>query len=187
MESNELRHINLFRTSALMKWLWKTVGLLALGCLGFGLANGQAPSDDEKGKQLVEKMCSSCHEPAGWSHSKEEWEGIVPDHAARGGVSPSEADVRLTVAYLTRHFGAAQVASNTQAASGNLSAEGAKGEKLYEKACGGCHSAGGGWVHTKEEWEAIAPEMASRSGEALTDSDLSVLVSYLTAKFGPKN
>jgi hypothetical protein len=88
-----------------MRLICKLLFIVVAGSGAF--LGAQAQDDDAKGKKLVEDMCAACHEPAGWMHSKEEWEAIVPDHAARGGATPTEGELKLLVAYLTRHFGSA--------------------------------------------------------------------------------
>jgi mono/diheme cytochrome c family protein len=64
-----------------------------------------AGSEDEKGKKLLDQVCTPCHEPAGWMKSRSEWEVIAPDHAARGGHALADADMKTLVDYLTKHFG----------------------------------------------------------------------------------
>ena len=151
----------------------KTSSLLAMSFVSLLLAaSGQAPSDDDKAKKLIDSHCASCHEPAGWMHTKEDWEAIVPDMAAKGGTSPSEGEAMIMVAYLTRHFGPGEAASDEE-----------KGKKLLDQVCASCHDASG-WMHTKSEWEVIAPDHAARGGQTLTEDQMKLLVAYLTKHFG---
>jgi cytochrome c2 len=144
------------------------------------IAAGQGQSEAEKGTELVDRYCASCHVVEGWVHSKEEWEYIVPDMAARGGDYPSDSDTASMVDYLARHFG-----TGGAAPAGNQSAaDDGKGQKLLEGACLPCHEASG-WMRSRDEWEVIAPDHAARGGVALSEADMKVLVDYLTRHYGP--
>lgn len=163
-----------------MKTMWKTSWFLGLVYVGFIFAaNGQSPSDEEKGKKLVVSMCASCHEVTGWVHSKEDWEFIVPDMAGKGGEAPNAADAKLMVAYLTKHFGAGQDPSGSQASSDDE-----KGKNLLERTCVSCHQAGP-WMHSKGEWEGVVLEHPTTGGSNLTEDEMRLLVTYLTKNFGP--
>ena len=180
VEEHDIEILTYFGIERPMKPIRKISWLLGLAFVALLVAaNGQAPSDVDQGKKLVDKMCASCHTPGGWMHSKEDWEFIVPDMAAKGGEPPGENEAKLMVAYLARKFGMDQEASGTQASS-----EDEKGKKLLERTCLSCHESGG-WMHTKGEWEGIAPDHASRGGLTLTEEEMKLLVAYLTRHFGP--
>ncbi len=170
-----------------MKPALKIGSLLLVSFVFFFLAaSGQAPSDDEKGKKLVDTHCASCHEPTGWAHTKEDWEGIAPDMAAKGGTSPNESELKLMVSYLARHFGPGDAAAETQAKPADQAASDEEaGKKLLDQVCASCHDAAG-WMHTKSEWEVIAPDHASRGGQTLKEEQMKLLVAYLTKHFGSK-
>ena len=94
-----------------MKLAWIYPMLFALAG-----ASAQAPAVDQKdverlpegpGKELVGKICMSCHDSGNFRrarHSSEEWSDSVADMVERGA-SGTPAEFEAVVAYLAKNFG----------------------------------------------------------------------------------
>ena len=84
------------------------IAISTLSLAGFALsaANGD-DLPDGKGRDIVLRMCSNCHEierVSGVRNSKKQWTNVVDDMVSRGAEG-SEEDVNSVIGYLTRNFG----------------------------------------------------------------------------------
>jgi cytochrome c553 len=63
-----------------------------------------------------------------------------------------------------------------------------EGKEVAERVCGACHGVETvvSERHTKTEWQKISDDMVARGADA-TDSELKVIVEYLTKNYGPKD
>src|ERR1700737_958610 len=88
---------------------------------------------EAKGKAVVEKVCSVCHEPtavAKYRKSKEDWQAVIDDMVTRGA-DATDQEFDTVIDYLAKCFGPA-VKINTIAA-GDLE----KHSALSNKEAGG--------------------------------------------------
>jgi competence ComEA-like helix-hairpin-helix protein len=114
----------------------------ALAALAFGVLVGaqekQSALPDGAGKDVVQKLCSSCHEVEaviGSRRTRIGWERNVDDMISRGAEG-SDEDMSLVVEYLTRYFGKLNVNTATTAdmeKSLNLSAKEAQAIAEYRE------------------------------------------------------
>jgi competence ComEA-like helix-hairpin-helix protein len=114
----------------------------ALAALAFGVLVGaqekQSALPDGAGKDVVQKLCSSCHEVEAVIASRRTrigWERNVDDMISRGAEG-SDEDMSLVVEYLTRYFGKLNVNTATTAdmeKSLNLSAKEAQAIAEYRE------------------------------------------------------
>jgi len=99
--------------------------LIPAGSVVIPAARAQAQTEIEnlpeaKGKDVVEKVCSVCHEPQAVSKyrkSKDDWSAVIDDMVTKGA-DASDADLDIIIGYLAKCFGPA-VNVNT-AAAGDL-------------------------------------------------------------------
>jgi competence protein ComEA len=73
---------------------------------------------DAKGKAVVEKVCSVCHEPTAvgkYRKSKEDWQAVIDDMVTRGA-DATDQEFDTVIDYLAKCFGPA-VKINTIAAA----------------------------------------------------------------------
>lgn len=72
--------------------------------------NGEAPLPDGKGKDLVQKDCTSCHAANLWTkqhNTKQQWSDVIEDMVSKG-LDASDDDIATMTAYLTTNFGPAK-------------------------------------------------------------------------------
>ena len=94
--------------------LKRQICLLAALCV-LPAAWGQSELPDGPGRQVVQKICASCHEiesVIGSRRTKIGWQQITEDMVARGAEG-SEAEIAAVVAYLTTYFGKVNVNTAT--------------------------------------------------------------------------
>jgi len=62
---------------------------------------------EAKGKDVVERVCSACHEPQAVSRfrkSKDDWSAVIDDMVTKGA-DGSDADFETIISYLAKCFG----------------------------------------------------------------------------------
>jgi competence protein ComEA len=83
------------------------VMLLALACAPAADEKDAARLPDGPGKELVGKICISCHDSGNFRKARftsEEWSDSVEDMVQRGATGTS-AEIEAVVAYLAKNFG----------------------------------------------------------------------------------
>jgi competence ComEA-like helix-hairpin-helix protein len=89
-----------------MRRVMFAISTLSLAGFALSAANGD-DLPDGKGRDIVLRMCSNCHEierVSGVRNSKKQWTNVVDDMVSRGAEG-SEEDVNSVIGYLTRNFG----------------------------------------------------------------------------------
>ena len=93
-----------------MRWAFSVVSLGSFAVL----LSAQVDLPDDKGKDVVERMCVKCHSAtqfSGRKYTKSRWADVVDDMVSRGAEG-SDDEVKTVLSYLTRNFGR-QVNVNT--------------------------------------------------------------------------
>ncbi len=102
-----------------------TVFLIPAGSLVNPAVRAQTQTEVEnlpeaKGKDVVEKVCSVCHEAQAVSRfrkSKDDWSAVIDDMVTKGA-DASDADLDIIIGYLAKCFGPA--VNVNMAAAGDL-------------------------------------------------------------------
>lgn len=155
--------------------------ILALGTAG-APGRGQQRFPEGKGLASLEAKCLSCHEAdlitqqrlsrAGWTREV--------DKMIRWGTELSESEKQESIEYLSAHFGPRPV----NAKRADQSAE-ARGLAIFNAKCLSCHEADlteqqrltrAGWVREVDKM--------IRWGADVSESEKSVLVDYLSERYG---
>ena len=84
---------------------WMAIaGLMAAGFGAAQSAENKLPEGE--GKQVTERVCSACHaidSVVSERHSKDEWQKVIDDMAARGA-DATDAELKQIVEYLAKYF-----------------------------------------------------------------------------------
>ncbi len=158
-------------------WIWATVAVAAMT-----LAAAQELPEGP-GKKLLEDKCTACHDVSLVTEkraSREGWAETV-QMMKLSGAELNEAETTTLVDYLVANLGPAGAAP---AAAGGLPA--GEGKQIVENSCTQCH--GVDYVtdahYSKDQWTEVVVRM-KLSGAPVEDSQVPVLVDYLTRNFGP--
>ncbi len=131
----------------------------------------QAPAEPDKGEQLMNASCASCHDLRPIQTEAldaDGWKSVVATMVDKGA-EIGEADVPVLVTYLATNFGPLP--------------EGA-GKKILLNTCTVCHDLlrVKRTTATPEEWEDTLGAMLNE-GAMLSDQDFPVLLAYLARNF----
>jgi competence protein ComEA len=142
-------------------------------------AGAQSGLPDDKGKDLVVKVCTGCHSAtvfSGHEGSLEHWQSTIDLMIARGAKG-SDAEFEQIAQYLARHFG--YVPRSSDLPDG-------PGKKLVETICGPCHGVEllSGRHGTPESWAATVNNMVRRGAKG-SDAEFEQIIAYLSEHFGP--
>ena len=137
-------------------------------------AAGQNPPRAEKGEQIMNEACMSCHDfrPIDTQAlDKDGWTKLVKTMIDKGA-NVSTEDTRVLVEYLVKKHGPLPNGA---------------GKKILLETCTLCHDLGRVREHsgTREEWEGLLVHMLGE-GAPLADEDFEVLLNYLARNFGPR-
>ena len=161
-------------------WIWIT---LATAAMAFAAVQ-EAQLPEGAGKKLLEDKCTLCHDISLVTEkraSKEGWAETV-QMMKLSGAELNDAETTTLVDYLAANLGPAGAAP---AAAGGLPA--GDGKQIVENSCTQCH--GVDYVtdahYSKEQWTEVVERM-KLSGAPVEDSQVPVLVDYLTRNFGPR-
>src|SRR6266436_1667969 len=122
-------------------------------------AAGQNPPRAEKGEQIMNEACMSCHDFRPIDTQAQDKDGNV-----------STEDTPVLVEYLVKKHGPLPNGA---------------GKKILLETCTLCHDLGRVREHsgTREEWEGLLVHMMGE-GAPLADEDFEVLLNYLARNFG---
>jgi cytochrome c5 len=147
---------------------WICVAILTTAAAG---AAGQVSSQPDKGEQLMNASCTSCHDLRPiqtQALDSEGWNGVVTAMVDKGA-QIDKSDIPPLVEYLTRNYGPLP--------EGN-------GKKILLTTCTVCHDLlrVKRTAATREEWEDTLGAMLNE-GAMLSEQDLPVLLNYLARNF----
>jgi cytochrome c5 len=161
-------------------WFWTSAAMAAMAFAA--VQEAQLPEGD--GKKIIEEKCVICHDVMPITEkraSKDDWAETI-QRMKLSGADLDDAQTNTLVEYLAMNLGPA---GSTASAGGGLP-EGA-GKQIIETACTGCH--GVDYVtdarYSKDQWQEVIDRM-KLSGAAVGDSEVPVLLDYLTRNFGPR-
>jgi cytochrome c5 len=148
---------------------WMCVAVLALAAAAG--AAGQTSTQPDKGEQLMNTSCTSCHDLRPiqtQALDAEGWNGVVAAMVDKGA-QIDKADIPALVEYFTKNFGPLP--------------EGA-GKKILLTTCTVCHDLlrVKRTAATPEEWEDTLGAMLNE-GAMLSEQDFPVLLNYLARNF----
>jgi cytochrome c5 len=149
--------------------LW--IGVAILTTTAAALGAGQGAAQPDKGEQLMNASCTSCHDLRPiqtQALDTEGWTGVVAAMVDKGA-QIEKADVPVLVEYFTKNFGPLP--------------EGA-GKKILLTTCTVCHDLlrVKRTAATREEWEDTLGAMLNE-GAMLSEQDFPVLLNYLARNF----
>ena len=174
-----------------MKWLFGKTAMwllatIATAAVAFGLGQ-DASLPEGAGKVILEGACTKCHNldrVKAKHYDRESWQGIVESmRDKKDGAEVSEDDIKVLAEYLAKNFG--EVAGD--AAADKSASSGGEGKKILEANCTVCHGLDQveGQAMSKDDWKTLV-EMMIALGAQLKDSEVPVLVDYLSAAYPKK-
>jgi len=157
-----------------LKGLSGKAGRCAAAAAAFGLALTAAAQEPDKGEQLVNASCISCHDLRPievQALDKDGWTNVV-NAMVEKGASVEKADLPVLIDYLVDNHGPLP--------------EGA-GKKILLNNCTLCHDLKRVRRHgaSKEDWADTLSAMLNE-GAMLSDEELPVLLNYLARNFKPQ-
>lgn len=176
-----------------------SLSVLGVLSLGFCLAVAQDAGQDARGRQVLEAVCSGCHELDTVYQARRnavQWAATVDDMIARGApVLEGERD--LIVQFLSANYSAearsgssapaAQAASTPATPATAMSPE-VRGRQVLMEACTVCHELD--FVYqsrrTRSEWEETVGDMMGR-GALLLEGERELLLDFLATRYGRPN
>lgn len=161
-------------------WIWTTIAMTAMAFA----AVQEVKLPEGAGKKILDDKCTVCHDLSLITEkraSREAWAETV-QMMKLSGADVNDAETTTLVDYLAANLGPA---GSAPAAAGGLPA--GDGKRIVEGTCTSCH--GVDYItdahYSKDQWTEVVERM-KLSGAAVQDSEMPVLVDYLTKNFGPR-
>ena len=141
-----------------------------VGIVLFAAVAGHAQLPPGEGKQIVESVCSSCHQlnvVTNKKLSEPEWRNVVFSMIDRGATLSKE-ETAAAAGYLAKNFGKYD-----------------RAKELVEDICSSCHELRRirSQQLSREQWLDLIKGMLSE-GAAVTDQETAMIVDYLATNFG---
>ena len=156
--------------------MWAKTGLLLCAAIAAGtiaVSAGQATQQADKGEQILNASCTSCHDlrlTQVQALDKEGWTNLVETMMQRGADVPRD-DVPVLIDYLFANHGPMPDGP---------------GRNIVLNICTMCHDLKRVKrnLATREEWEQKLGEMLNE-GAPLSEQDFPVVLNYLSRNFKP--